>query len=81
MPLEPVEDFLKRNVPSARSKRAQQKAIRRLRLPKIKVGRASMIDTDAGEQRLRDQAMFSEKAEEPVSEVRRGRPRAMIRGS
>jgi hypothetical protein len=77
MALEPIDDFLARVAPSARSKRAKEKARKRLRLPEIKTGRSVMINTEAGEARLRELELY--RPDEPAS-PQRGRPRTMIRG-
>jgi hypothetical protein len=62
--------YCPRRIPTAKSRRSKQIAAKKFRLPVIKIGNTTLIDPQAGDDRLRE---FARGAPEPRR--RRGRPR------
>jgi hypothetical protein len=62
-------------LPKAKTRRAQQHAITKLRLPVIRAGHSVMIDDEAGDARLRELALHQDHAE--PERRGRGRPKKL----
>jgi hypothetical protein len=72
MPLIPYHDqFCPPRFPKAASPRARQKIAVKYQLPIIRIGRSTLIDEEAGDERIRQFARFAD-----ILVPRRGRPRA-----
>jgi hypothetical protein len=61
-------------LPKAKTRRAQQHAIVKLRLPVIRAGHSVLIDDEAGDARLRERALYQDRIE-PEQRRGPGRPR------
>jgi hypothetical protein len=80
-PLQELQDYHReyapRRFPSAKTKRAQQNIAKKIRMPLIRVGHTTLIDPVAGDNRLRELALYQTQPEQQQQRRRRGRPRTV----